>query len=316
MSRSTTPSAPPPQEVCLACGNRRWRWAFQKSSVDFWRCGECGLVRQFPLPTVAQLEQHYKEIHESGICSVYLQYEWMRTGIFEHWWSVLESVPHFPTSGRLLDVGCSSGTLMEVAARRGWQVFGVEPTEEAAQRARKKHGSRVFHGFLRDAPLEAETFDLVAFFDVFEHLPNPEEVFAEASRVLKAGGWIAVTTANTRSLMARLLRERWVLYIPNEHLFYANGPAITRFLARYGVEVRMIRRAVKYMPLEYAVSVLRFLGPEFHRVLRHPLRWLPRAVREYPLPLYGGEMLVIAQKTGAAIHPWSTVPAVGAAAVA
>ena len=47
----------------------------------------------------------------------------------------MESVPNFPRQGKLLDVGCSSGVHLEVAQKRGWDVYGVEPTEEAAGRA-------------------------------------------------------------------------------------------------------------------------------------------------------------------------------------
>jgi len=292
--QSQSRSAP---EACQACDQQNWEFAFRKSTADFWRCKGCGFVRQFPLPTDEELHEHYKQIHETGICSLYLKNEEMRKRIFDHWWSLLESAMPKGQKGKLLDVGCSSGIQMEVAQAHGWDVYGVEPTQESAQRAKKRFGARIFEGFLHDAKYPDNHFDCAILFDVFEHLPNPGPIFDEVFRVLKPGGWIAITTADTGTMIGKGLGKNWFLYIPHEHLFYCNRENMTLFLKRRGFAVRRIRRAVKQMSLDYAIGALRFLGPGLHTLLKAPLALLPKKLKESYMPLYGGEMLVMAQKS-------------------
>ena len=52
-----------------------------------------------------------------------------------------------PQGGRLLDLGCATGTfLAAVRAHGGWQVEGVELIDEVAQAARARHNLKIFSG--------------------------------------------------------------------------------------------------------------------------------------------------------------------------
>lgn len=54
-------------------------------------------------------------------------------------------------------------------------------------------------------PFEDESFDIVTFYDVIEHLPtSPRPVLEEMWRVLRPGGRLVVTTPNLVHLLARL----------------------------------------------------------------------------------------------------------------
>mgnify|MGYP001825782709 FL=1 len=51
--------------------------------------------------------------------------------------------------GRLLDVGCSIGTLMSIARELDWEVEGLEPNPKAADLARKQ-GFSIHEGFFTE----------------------------------------------------------------------------------------------------------------------------------------------------------------------
>ncbi len=53
--------------------------------------------------------------------------------------------------GRMLDVGCGSGDLLEQFAKRGWETYGIDPSASAVAAAGKR-GARVHQGTLRDQP--------------------------------------------------------------------------------------------------------------------------------------------------------------------
>ena len=90
---------------------------------------------------------------------------------------------------RLLDVGCGSGLLCELAAARGARVAGIDITPQLLAIARE----RVPDGDLRDGDMGAlpypdASFDAVTGVNAFQFAPDPARAFAEAARVLRPGG--------------------------------------------------------------------------------------------------------------------------------
>ena len=92
------------------------------------------------------------------------------------------------TPGRLLDVGCSCGYFMEVAAARGFDVHGVEFSPGAIAAARPASGHASSRAALEDMP-DNGVFDVVSAFDLIEHVPDPSGVSrGECADCSKPGG--------------------------------------------------------------------------------------------------------------------------------
>jgi SAM-dependent methyltransferase len=112
-------------------------------------------------------------------------------------------------SGRLLDVGCASGAVLEAAAGRGWEVQGVEFSEAASAEA-WAHGIPVHVGSLESARFPNGTFDVVFLGDTLEHVPDPAAMLAEVSRVLAPGGILYLRCPLTTNSFARRLALRFM----------------------------------------------------------------------------------------------------------
>ena len=92
----------------------------------------------------------------------------------------------------LLDVGCGAGNMMHHLSRYG-QVKGVEidPRPVAVARAR---GYDVDQGdAAQGLPYDTASFDVVTALDVIEHNQDDVRILREMHRVLKPGGFAAVT---------------------------------------------------------------------------------------------------------------------------
>lgn len=102
--------------------------------------------------------------------------------------------------GRILDVGCSYGTCCFEMARRGWQVIGIEIDEENIRLGKeikkrlKVENVSFVHGDFLSNSFPSEVFDAILMSDVLEHLQDDEGAIKEASRVLKFGGILIIST--------------------------------------------------------------------------------------------------------------------------
>jgi len=107
--------------------------------------------------------------------------------------------------GILLDIGSGKGEFLAAAKKRGWEVFGIEPSKEFADFAKDKYGLDNINPDLKKANLPSEYFDVVTLNMVLEHVDEPHELVSEAERVLKKSGILFIEVPNTGSLLLRLI---------------------------------------------------------------------------------------------------------------
>ena len=139
-------------------------------------------------------------------------------------------------NGRILDVGCGSGRFLKWLKEHGWDVYGVELSEKAAQNAAKS-GLNVFCGELQDAGYSSGSFDAILINQVLEHVHDPMAILREANRLLKNGGRLIVGVPNIESYESRIFGEYWSpLDIPR-HLYHFSFPVLAAMLDMTGFYV-------------------------------------------------------------------------------
>lgn len=147
--------------------------------------------------------------------------------------------PESGTGARLLDIGCSSGALLQSAMTHGFDAEGVEPAAQAAEFA-KSAGLKVFHGYLEEARFPASSFDAVTLMEVIEHLPDPSVLLREVWRILKPNGVLVVGTGNGASWTVRLVGARWGYFQVAEHgghISFFNPGSLAMLAQRCGFDV-------------------------------------------------------------------------------
>jgi ubiquinone/menaquinone biosynthesis C-methylase UbiE len=106
------------------------------------------------------------------------------------------------SQARVLELGCGTGPvarhlneLPNVA-----EVIGIDPSPQLLEHARRIgegiSGLSFQEGDARQLPFPDGSFDVVVGHTVFSHIPEPEGALAEAFRVLKTGGSLAVFDAD------------------------------------------------------------------------------------------------------------------------
>ena len=143
-------------------------------------------------------------------------------------------------TNRFLDIGCGAGTFLRAAQGSGWQAQGVEVSETSVARVREL-GFEIFHGEVQDAGYPSEHFDVITAVELLEHLVDPGVVVNEAARLLRKGGLFWATTPHGRGMSARLLKLKWSVLTPPQHLQLFSVAGLRILLQRAGFRRITIR---------------------------------------------------------------------------
>ena len=115
------------------------------------------------------------------------------------------------------------------------------PPTACARHGRDKEGLDIRLGTLRRVALEGGSFDVVRLHNVLEHLPDPLGDLREASRLLRPGGLLVLSTINAASLAARMSGADWRYYEPHCHLYAFTPRTLRRMLGAAGFTSISIR---------------------------------------------------------------------------
>ena len=164
-----------------------------------------------------------------------------------------------PRPFRLLDVGCSSGALLAVAAKLGFSPSGVEIASKAAETARHA-GFEVFCGLLHEAHFTDEAFHVITAFELIEHLRDPLLLLTECYRILRPRGVLIINTPNAASWTAGAMRERWdgfSLSSMGGHVSFFSPRSLVHLAGQCGFRVeRLETRRVRFVESHQASPVI------------------------------------------------------------
>ena len=202
----------------------------------------------------------------------------------------------FKGQGRLLDVGCGPGRLLQELRGQGWDVYGVDFSSVAVSRAQSA-GLNVKEGDLLTSGFENNFFDVVVFSHSLEHVYDPVATLREARRILRPGGRVLLYLPNAGSAEASLFGQWWVAWDPPRHLFHFDKHSSARLLEMAGFQV---------VKAKTSASKSSFLGSTdcyFRHVVKSQRKhgsFLRHAAGVGCLILghlgYGGELKIMAEK--------------------
>lgn len=233
----------------------------QKDPFKIVTCTVCSLVYTTPRLAGDQIETMYQTDYwqsprprDFGYMDYVRQYEnYRRTFLLRS--RVIQRFIQKPS--RLLDIGCGPGYFLKIMEEKGWDVHGVELSKPMADSAKEHLGlSQVRAGQLQAGDYPIGSFDVIALWDVIEHLEAPRQMLADVRTLLKPDGLLILETQDVKSLFARVLGRRWHHYKYMEHLWHFSADTLRELLDLEGFEVVYLthRFAGKYVSLEFIME--------------------------------------------------------------
>ncbi|GGE84961.1 class I SAM-dependent methyltransferase [Stappia taiwanensis] len=162
-------------------------------------------------------------------------------------------------SGRVVDVGCGLGELLEQIDDRHERI-GIDPSEKAVEVAAAQSGAQTLRGELTGETFPAGSCDAILAHHVIEHMDAPVEFVRSAAKALKPGGLFVVGTPNFASAAARLFGDRYRLLHDPTHVSLFTDESLMRLMRDCGFRI---------LSVEYPFFGTRFATAEaWERMLR------------------------------------------------
>lgn len=228
---------------CPACAWTDSKPRFSKNGMSYIECCQCNTLYVSPRPTPEVLEWFYRDSPNYAYWNevIFPASEAMRRQkIFVPRVDRLIALckKYSVTTTNLLEVGAGFGTFCSELKSRSLfdRVVAVEPTPELAKTCRAR-GIEVIEQPIESVEFQSDTkFDVVASFEVVEHLFAPLEFVRHIASFLGPGGLLVLTCPNGQGFDIETLGAA-SNSVDHEHLNYFNPASLASMLSTSGFEV-------------------------------------------------------------------------------
>ena len=154
-----------------------------------------------------------------------------------HWLKTLLNfrLPH----AKILELGCSHGGFLALAKMAEFNVSGVELSPWIVDYAKSTFNVPIFSGPIESLEILPQSYDVIALFDVLEHLPDPLTTMATCFKLLKSDGLLLIQTPQFKVGInyLELVKNNdpfLQMLIPKEHLYLFSEQSVIRMFKQLG----------------------------------------------------------------------------------
>ena len=158
-------------------------------------CNQCGLVWSDPFPHDPR--RYYEDDYRVEYKNTYAPQlkHILRAGkiALERY----NNLKHLLSGKKtILDVGTGGGEFAYLLKSLGHDLQGIEPNKGYAEYSVAEYGLNLQIGFIQDAQLPNENFDVITIWHVLEHTEDPSSVLSKLQSLLKPDGVLVVEVPN------------------------------------------------------------------------------------------------------------------------
>ena len=143
---------------------------------------------------------------------------------------------------------CIRDRFLDSAVMSGFRVIGIEPDLSVSRTASRRR-LPILNGYFPDALLLTAVFNIIAFNDVFEHLPDVNSALEDCKAHLLPGGLLLLNLPSSKGFIYRcsyflaklgfskFFERMWQSGLPSPHLHYFETDTLHTLLAQHGFQV-------------------------------------------------------------------------------
>jgi SAM-dependent methyltransferase len=161
---------------------------------------------------------------------------------------------HIESDGSILDIGSGGGVFLYTFLQRytKWSAYGVDPTPEFSELARRKVGAKVHTGQYTYG-LFNKQFDFIVCNQVLEHIVDPVSFLESAYKDLKKGGIFYVEVPGVEDFK-ELPSDHDRFHI--QHLWYFSKQTLLDFMKKSGFTIETIKEKKSIRGRNHLVAIM------------------------------------------------------------
>ncbi|MDO5969139.1 class I SAM-dependent methyltransferase [Flavivirga aquimarina] len=229
---------------------------------------EYGFLETTPQPSSEKLPDYYKS-------EDYISHTDTQRNLFEKVYHLIRRISlkkklklinaFTSKEKKLLDIGCGTGDFLQTTKQDNWNIFGIEPNDQARKIANKKTNNSVFK-IEELLKFESESFDIITLWHVLEHLPNLEEHVAIFKKLLKPNGTLIIAVPNYKSYDAAYYKTFWAAYDVPRHLWHFNKISVSKLFAKVSMKI------IKTKPMPFDAFYVSLLSEKYKNGKMNPIK--------------------------------------------
>jgi 2-polyprenyl-3-methyl-5-hydroxy-6-metoxy-1,4-benzoquinol methylase len=234
---STLPAMMAEDIACAVCGNKdplQFSLKYQKENFAVTTCNRCSFHFIPPYYRKNIVYTQYKNADvtaavRAGNNQVKIERHKLR----------FRFIRKFIREGRLFDLGAGWGHFMLAGKELGYDVYGIEISEQPYLYCVNDLKLPVDHIDFFEMD-EARKFDIITMWDVLEHIDKANDFLAKCSKLTRPGGYLFLQVPQIDSYIARKHKDQWKM-MGLDHVNYFGKETIRQILANNGYEVLEIK---------------------------------------------------------------------------
>lgn len=201
-------------------------------------CRNCKITYNSKFPTKDELDEQYSKYYTLSVDDTH-NAERRRLFSYPENLSLIKDIMQYakPPSS-IVDIGCDRGFFLDEARRYGYEVYGVELSNDS------KIYNKKIHIEVKDRLEDYNhKFNIVTMWHTLEHIENPADYLKLIKSKLSNPGYLFIRVPDFGSYWSNFLKDKWDWFVPNVHLFHYNIDSLEFLLKQSGFAIeRIIQR--------------------------------------------------------------------------
>lgn len=251
----------PNQEIknCPSCFSPKKIKTFKDwNGLNYDVCGNCGCNYQNPQICWKYEENYWGKIIDPDGNERIMRNE--KDFKIRNWYGQTIQFVNSLKPGKILDVGAGLGFFLS-AINTKWEKHAHDISVYSIDYIRKQYPKIITNqGDLYALDYPDESFDVIMFYHVIEHLDDPNKALNFLRKLLKSDGTLILGTPNIKSIVARIFKGNFRFFC-HSHINLFSPWSLTEVLYKNGFNV--FKKEYPFWNTEYATlrNILRIFNP-------------------------------------------------------
>jgi len=216
-----------------------------QETFSIWECQSCTLRFTQNVPDANAIGPYYK-------AEAYISHTDTKEGIINKLYHRIRKITLKSKSslvkrhtrikqGSILDIGSGTGAFLHTMQSEGWDVSGLEPDTEAANKSESLYGikpqqpDQLFQ-------LPSSSYHAITMWHVLEHVHELQSYVDQLKRLLRENGVIFIAVPNYTSGDAQHYQSSWAAYDVPRHLYHFSPKSLEVLMQQHGLRIVQMKQ--------------------------------------------------------------------------